>query len=63
MALLLAACGGKGEAVIAENELNSPGGDLQLKFCLLDGGAPAYTLDYKGQKVIELSRLGFDLTR
>ncbi|MBO4671296.1 MAG: glycoside hydrolase family 97 protein [Bacteroidales bacterium] len=60
--LLLAAACGRDGGTTATNELKSPDGSLQLRFCLLDGGAPAYTLERNGETVVDLSRLGFDLT-
>lgn len=41
--------------------LSSPGGDLELGFRLSEGGMPCYWLRYKGQAVVEESRLGFVL--
>ena len=41
--------------------LSSPGGDLELGFRLSPEGMPFYSLRYKGQAVVEESRLGFVL--
>ena len=62
IAAVLMAAGCKSlPVIIAEDVLESPDRNLQLTFGLLDGGVPAYTLEYKGQKVVDVSRLGFDL--
>ncbi len=60
-ALMLAGCGTV-PAITAEGELESPNGELQLTFGLIENGTPAYTLEYRGDKMVEVSRLGFDLT-
>ena len=48
------------QAMKAE-ELLSPSGDLKLNFELAEGGAPVYSLEYKGEPVIAASRLGIRL--
>ena len=48
------------QAMKAE-ELLSPSGDLKLNFELAEGGAPVYSLEYKGKPVIGGSRLGIRL--
>ncbi|HEY9185864.1 MAG TPA: glycoside hydrolase family 97 protein [Salegentibacter sp.] len=42
-------------------EIKSPDGNLEMKFSLQEDGTPVYTLNYKGQEVIETSKLGFEL--
>lgn len=42
-------------------KLASPDGNLNLFFALNSEGTPYYTLDYKDKKVIESSKLGFDI--
>ena len=39
--------------------VKSPDGNLELEFRLADGGVPTYCLTYKGQVVVEESRMGF----
>lgn len=41
--------------------LNSPDGQLELKFWLEAGGAPKYQLEYKDKQVIQPSGLGLEL--
>ncbi|TRO67501.1 glycoside hydrolase family 97 protein [Christiangramia sabulilitoris] len=41
--------------------LNSPDGQLEMNFSLLEDGTPVYDLSYKGNKVITTSKLGLDL--
>ena len=48
------------QAMQAE-ELLSPSGDLRLDFRLAEGGAPVYSLEYKGEPVIAESHLGIRL--
>lgn len=43
-------------------DLRSPDGNLQMQFSVANG-VPAYTLDFKGKKVVQPSRLGFELMR
>lgn len=45
----------------AQETLQSPDGNLTLRFELADGGVPTYALDYKGRAVILPSRLGLEL--
>ena len=59
-AVLLAGCN-KAPVINSENVLESPDKNLKLAFGLVENGTPAYYLEYKGGKVIEVSRLGFDL--
>lgn len=42
--------------------LLSPNGDLELEFHLQDGDKPFYKLEYKGNTVVDWSRLGFKLS-
>ncbi|WP_080902983.1 glycoside hydrolase family 97 protein [Parabacteroides sp. Marseille-P3160] len=42
-------------------ELQSPDGNLTMKFTLQSGGEPSYTLSYKGKDVIKPSTLGLEL--
>ncbi|WP_372920059.1 glycoside hydrolase family 97 protein [Salegentibacter sp.] len=42
-------------------DLKSPDGNLEMNFSLQEDGTPVYSLTYKGQDVIETSKLGFDL--
>lgn len=42
-------------------ELQSPNGDLKLRFSLQAGGVPTYSLTYKGKDVIKPSKLGLRL--
>lgn len=44
-------------------QLQSPSGDLILNFSLSQTGEPTYTVSYKGNKVIETSKLGISLTK
>ena len=48
------------QAMQAE-ELLSPSGDIKLDFRLAEGGAPVYSLEYKGEPVIAESHLGIRL--
>jgi len=41
--------------------LQSPNGDLQMNFSLEEEGTPVYKLSYKGEEVIETSKLGLKL--
>ena len=59
-AVLLAGCN-KAPVINSENVLESPDKNLKLAFGLIENGTPAYYLEYKGGKVINVSRLGFDL--
>ena len=40
--------------------MKSPDGNLEIRFELTDGGAPLYSLDYKGKSTILPSGLGFE---
>ncbi|NDV79960.1 glycoside hydrolase family 97 protein [Dysgonomonas sp. 511] len=40
--------------------LNSPDGNLQMKFSVTEKGEPTYELNYKGKKVINPSKLGLE---
>ncbi|WP_417886138.1 glycoside hydrolase family 97 protein [Zunongwangia sp.] len=42
-------------------ELESPDGDLKMKFSLKEDGTPSYQLFYKGEEVIKPSTLGLEL--
>jgi hypothetical protein len=42
-------------------ELRSPNGNFVMQFGLLNSGAPAYELSYKGKQVIKPSTLGLEL--
>lgn len=46
---------------VSAQTLSSPDGNLFLDVCIDEKGTPTYSLEYKGQKVIEKSRLGFRL--
>ena len=46
-------------ATVSAQTVTSPDGNLTLEFSLADGGAPTYTLSYKGKPVVKPSRLGF----
>lgn len=48
-------------AALAQDTLTSPDGALQMTFALQQGGVPTYNLTYKGQAVINSSRLGLEL--
>lgn len=50
-----------GALTLSAAPLQSPSGDLTLKFAVQDGGVPMYRLDYRGSAVVEWSRLGFTL--
>lgn len=43
----------------AAEQLTSPGGALTMNFSLSPAGEPVYSLQYKGKRVIEPSKLGF----
>ena len=60
-ALLCAACTDSQPIIFAEDSIKSPDGNLILSFALVDNGAPAYNLEYKGKPVIKASKLGFEL--
>ena len=49
------------DGATAQETLQSPDGNLTLRFALADDGAPTYALDYKGRAVILPSRLGLEL--
>ncbi|HCO66808.1 MAG TPA: alpha-glucosidase, partial [Dysgonomonas sp.] len=57
--LLLSICLAGG--MLYAQVLKSPDGNLHMKFRLLEGGIPAYQLDYKGKQVIKTSKLGLEL--
>lgn len=42
-------------------ELRSPDGNLKMQFQILKNGVPTYSLSYKGEEVINPSKLGFIL--
>ncbi|MBO6168951.1 MAG: glycoside hydrolase family 97 protein [Bacteroidales bacterium] len=42
-------------------ELTSPDGKLTLNFALTANGAPVYSLDFNGKRVVKPSKLGFEL--
>ena len=46
-------------ATVSAQTVTSPDGNLTLECSLADGGAPPYTLSYKGKPVVKPSRLGF----
>ncbi len=57
---LLAGCTSGSRTPIATETLKSPDGNLEMRFELTDGGAPLYSLDYKGKSTILPSSLGFE---
>ncbi len=57
---LLAGCTSGSRTPIATETLKSPDGNLEIRFELTDGGAPLYSLDYKGKSTILPSGLGFE---
>lgn len=57
---LLAGCTSGSRTPIATETLKSPDGNLEMRFELTDGGAPLYSLDYKGKSTILPSGLGFE---
>ncbi|UJH92549.1 glycoside hydrolase family 97 protein [Antarcticibacterium sp. 1MA-6-2] len=42
-------------------EINSPNGELKMKFSLNKAGTPTYNLTYKGKEVVKQSKLGLEL--
>ena len=42
-------------------KVTSPNGEMQMQFKLLKDGTPSYSLSYKGQPVVETSKLGLQL--
>lgn len=46
---------------IGAQELQSPNGELSLRFYLQKGGVPTYELSYKGKTVIKPSTMGLEL--
>ena len=48
-------------ALFAAETVKSPDGNLIVNVDILDGGIPVYTVDYKGKRVVNPSRLGFTL--
>ncbi len=48
-------------AVAVAQKVSSPNGEVQMQFELLEDGTPAYSLFYKGEPVIETSKLGLIL--
>lgn len=57
---LLVGCTSGSRTPIATETLKSPDGNLEMRFELTDGGAPLYSLDYKGKSTILPSGLGFE---
>ncbi len=57
---LLAGCTSGSRTPIATETLKSPDGNLEMRFELTDGGAPLYSLDYKGKSTILPSGMGFE---
>ncbi len=49
--------------VMMGQEVQSPDGNITLKFSLADGGVPTYEMSYKGQAVVKPSRLGLELAK
>lgn len=49
------------ETIYAQEVINSPDGNLQLRFELSDRGEPVYQLSYKNKQVICPSKLGLEL--
>lgn len=47
--------------LVSAQELESPNGNLEMEFSLLENGTPTYTLTYKDKQVIKESKLGLDL--
>lgn len=47
--------------VTVAQQLQSPNGQLQMKFALRENGTPAYSLTYKNRDVIKWSQLGLQL--
>ncbi|NJY62267.1 glycoside hydrolase family 97 protein [Salinimicrobium sp. CDJ15-81-2] len=48
-------------AVAVAQKVASPNGEVQMQFELLEDGTPVYSLSYKGQQVIQTSKLGLKL--
>ena len=62
--LLLAILAGASLSLGAQAEvikMASPDGEVVLKFDLLKGGVPSYSIDFKGKQVVAPSRLGLTL--
>lgn len=51
------------QEVAVGQEIKSPNGNLEMEFSLQENGIPTYELTYKGQPVIEESRLGLELKK
>ena len=56
---ILAGCAKQG-FVTDVHTLTSPSGNMEMTFCLSDGGTPQYSLDYGDRAVILPSDLGFE---
>ena len=48
-------------SISAREQLQSPDGNLSLCFEVGKGGAPTYSLDYKGKQVVLPSGMGLEL--
>lgn len=63
--LALAGCSNSGKAPASDflqsEEIQSPDGNLSLKFGLRQDGTPVYSLDYGGKKVVLPSSLGYEI--
>ncbi|OEY72194.1 glycoside hydrolase family 97 protein [Salegentibacter salarius] len=46
---------------IHAQSLESPNGDLEMKFSLQEDGTPLYNLEFEGETIIENSKLGLEL--
>ena len=57
---MLSACT-QAETLTEKAVLTSPDGNLTMKFCMADNGAPVYRLDFGEKKVILPSHLGYEL--
>ncbi len=48
---------------IQAQEIQSPNGNVKLRFALTAAGEPTYALEFKGKEVVKPSRLGLELAR
>jgi hypothetical protein len=59
--LLIAGLSSCNNEKVIQQQVNSPNGNIEIKFSLSADGEPAYEVLYKNKNVIKLSKLGFEL--
>ena len=47
---------------VQEAKINSPSENIEINFQILENGSPAYTVKYKEKVIIDISKLGFELS-